>query len=80
MNTRHAANAQRMIDAVLTSPGDTDPALRRAVEARAAEPGGHSTATAGEVPDTYRNYCYTNNHEQAKHGEALDVCQHTANR
>jgi len=50
MNTRHAANTQRMIDAVLTSPGDTDPALRRAVEAGAAEPGGCLAATTGEVP------------------------------
>jgi len=29
MNTRYATATRRMIDDALTSPGDTDPALRR---------------------------------------------------
>ena len=29
----HAANAQRLIDAVLTTPGDTEPSVRRAIAA-----------------------------------------------
>jgi alkylhydroperoxidase/carboxymuconolactone decarboxylase family protein YurZ len=33
MNNRHAAHVQRMVDAVLSRPGETDPSLRRAIEA-----------------------------------------------
>ena len=50
MNNLHAIHIQRMIEAVLTTPGDTDPALRRAVEQQAAELGGRRSTKASEVP------------------------------
>lgn len=56
MNTQHAANFQRLIDSVLTGPGDTDPTLRRAVEDRAAELGGRSAAKTGQVPPELATY------------------------
>ena len=43
MNDRHAANMQRMVEAILTTPGDTQPALRRIIEAHAAMHGGRIT-------------------------------------
>jgi alkylhydroperoxidase family enzyme len=42
MNDRHAESMQRMVDAILTTRGDTETALRRAIEARAAAYGGRS--------------------------------------
>jgi len=50
MENRHAINIQRMIDAVLTSPGETAPTLRRAVEERSAQLGGRSTAKESHIP------------------------------
>lgn len=50
MNTRYTAQTQRLSDAVLTSPGETDPILRCAVEAQAARLSGCSTRPAGRVP------------------------------
>ena len=40
MTSQYTPDIQRLVDAVLTTRGDTDPDLRRAVEARAAELGG----------------------------------------
>jgi hypothetical protein len=51
MNTRHAAHVQRMVDAVLSSPGDTDPTLRRAIEAWAARLGGQVIEIPAELVD-----------------------------
>jgi alkylhydroperoxidase family enzyme len=47
-----------LVDSILTTPGDTDPALREAVEARSAELGGRPTAesSAGEIPEALRAY------------------------
>jgi hypothetical protein len=56
MNTRHAAHVQRMVDAILSSPGETDPALRRAIEARAVQLGGRSGAGVGEIPAELTGY------------------------
>ncbi len=56
MANQYRASTQRMIDTVLTTPGDSDPAVRRAVEARAAELGGRSIEKAGEVPEELRKY------------------------
>ena len=39
----HAAYTQHLIESILTSPGDTDPSVRRAVEALSAQTGGRST-------------------------------------
>ncbi len=56
MNTRHAANTQHLIDAVLTSPGETAPTLLRAVEDHAAELSGRSTRKTSQVPAELVNY------------------------
>lgn len=50
MNKRHAAHVQRMIDAALGGPGDTDPTLRRAIEAWSAKLGGRPGAEVVEIP------------------------------
>ena len=56
MNDRHAANMQRLTEAVLASPGDTDPGLRQAVEERSAELGGRPGARASELPPELVSY------------------------
>jgi hypothetical protein len=56
MNTRHAAHVQRMVDAVLGGPGETDPALRRAIEAWSAKLGGRPGAEVGEIPAELTGY------------------------
>jgi alkylhydroperoxidase family enzyme len=37
MHTRYTAHSQRLVDAVLKSPGQTDPALRRAIAEQSAQ-------------------------------------------
>ncbi len=57
MNDRHAESMQRMVDAILNTPGDTETALRRAIEARAAAYGGRpDQEQAGEVPANLTTY------------------------
>jgi len=56
MNNRHAAHVQRMVDAVLNCPGDTDPALRRTIEAWSAKLGGRSGAEVVEIPAELTGY------------------------
>ena len=46
----HAAYARRLIEAVLTSPGDTEPSVRRAVAALSAQLGGRLTSNVDTVP------------------------------
>jgi alkylhydroperoxidase family enzyme len=50
MNTRHAAHVQRLVEAVLGGPGDTDLALRRAIEAWSAQLGRRPDAEVNEIP------------------------------
>jgi alkylhydroperoxidase family enzyme len=50
MNQQHNANARRLVEAVLTSPGETNPALRRAVESYTAELGGRPDEPADKLP------------------------------
>ena len=50
MNNLHAANTRRLVEAVLTIAGETDPALRHAVEAYTAELGGRPHEQAGKLP------------------------------
>jgi alkylhydroperoxidase family enzyme len=49
-----------LVESVLTTPGDTDPALRRAIEARSAELGGRNQpdhpAGRGEIPEALRAF------------------------
>ena len=49
-NDSHAAYTQRLIEVVLTSPGDTEPSVRRAVAALSAQLGGHLPSNVDEVP------------------------------
>ena len=56
MHDRHATVFVRMADAVLNRPGATDPALRRAVESRAAAAGGRTAHAPAEVPDELKQY------------------------
>ncbi len=44
MSERHEQHLQRIVEAVLNTAGDTQPSLRRAVEARSAELGGRILA------------------------------------
>jgi len=49
---------QDLVKSILTTPGDTDPALRRTIEARAAELGGGlgERPAPGEIPEALRSY------------------------
>lgn len=59
---RHMPLVRGLIESILTTPGDTDPALRRAIEARSAAAGGHSGPSelipggGGEIPEALRGY------------------------
>ena len=54
---RHMPLVRDLVESVLTTPGETDPALRRAIEARTAELGGRSRPAAqGEIPEALRAY------------------------
>ena len=50
MDDRYTALVQRLVEAVLNSPGDTYPDTRRAVEGRAAALGGRPGAATAELP------------------------------
>jgi len=55
---RHMPLVRDLVKSVLTTPGDTDLALRRAVEARSAELGGRPDPAGerGEIPEALRAY------------------------
>jgi hypothetical protein len=55
-NDSHAAYAQRLIEAVLTSPGDTEPSIRRAVESFSAQLGGRPSSQASAIPPELISY------------------------
>lgn len=48
---RHMPLVRALQDSVLTAPGETDPALRRAIEARSAEAGGRPGPAGSQGPD-----------------------------
>lgn len=50
MKNSHIENTRRLIEAVLTSPGDTLPSLRQRTVERSLEPGGSPSERGGEVP------------------------------
>lgn len=57
MANQFTANMHRLIEAVLTTPGEVDFSLRRTVEARAATLSGRlSSETTGEVPPELTRY------------------------
>ena len=49
-------NTRRLVEAVLTNPGETNPALRYTVEAYAAELGGRPNGHAGKLPAELTTY------------------------
>ena len=56
---RHMPLVRDLVRSVLTTPGETDPVLRRAVEARSAALGGRpdrGAPTAEEIPEALRSY------------------------
>jgi hypothetical protein len=53
---RYLDLVERLKESVLGSRGATDPALRRAVEARSAELGGRPGAPSGELPPDLREH------------------------
>ena len=52
----HAEFAQRLLEAVLTSDGGTDPSVRQAVESLSAQIGGRSTHQTETVPPELISY------------------------
>jgi alkylhydroperoxidase family enzyme len=52
----HAEYVKRLLAAVLTSDGDTDPSIRLAVEALSAQIGGRSTIEAGSISPELVSY------------------------
>ena len=52
----HEEYAQRLVEAVLTSDGDTDPSVRQAVEALSAQIGGRSTNQTETIPPELIGY------------------------
>ena len=52
----HAEYAQRLVTAVLTSEGDTDPAVRQAVESLSAHLGGRLTFRTETIPPELISY------------------------
>ena len=56
MDDRYNALIQRLIEAVLTSHGDTEPHIRRAIETRAAALGGRPVEITGELPAVVEAY------------------------
>ena len=52
----HAEYAQRLVAAVLTRDGDTDPFVRQAVESLSAQIGGCSTNQTDSIPPELISY------------------------
>ena len=56
MRTRYTALSQRLIDAILTSPGETDPLLRSAIEEQSAQWSSSSPQQVEQVPPELVTY------------------------
>ena len=56
MHTRYAVHSQHLVDGVLISPGETDPALRREIEAQAAQLSLRSPQPGVQVPPALATY------------------------
>ena len=52
----HATYTQRLVEAVLTNAGDTDPSVRRAVEALSAQISGRSMIQTDTIPPELISY------------------------
>jgi alkylhydroperoxidase family enzyme len=53
---RFSANTQAMVEAAMTNPGDTDPALRHAIAAHASELGGYPLDISSEISTELQTY------------------------
>jgi len=56
MHTRYTDLSQRLIDAILTTPGETDPTLRRIIEEQSAQWSSSSPQQAEQVPPELVTY------------------------
>ncbi|HEX6107905.1 MAG TPA: hypothetical protein VFZ02_00735 [Ktedonobacteraceae bacterium] len=56
MEESHAVYAQHLIEAVLTSHGDTELSVRQAVEALSAQPGGRPSSQTDAIPPELISY------------------------
>jgi len=56
MHTRYTALSQHLIDAILTSPGETDSTLRRAIEEQSAQWSSSSPQQVEQVPPELVTY------------------------
>jgi hypothetical protein len=55
-NDAYATGMQTLVDAILATRGETDPALRRAVKERASELGGLAFETSAPIPAALTSY------------------------
>ncbi len=56
MHTRYTDLSQRLNDAILTTPGETDPTLRRAIQEQAAQWSSNSPQQLEQVPPELATY------------------------
>jgi hypothetical protein len=56
MEESHATYVQHLIEAILTSPGDTEPAVRRAAEALSAQLSGRHYSQTDTIPPELISY------------------------
>lgn len=56
MNEHHAANIQRLFDAVQFAPGETDSSFRRAIEEQSAAMSMHASEPMQEMPPELASY------------------------
>jgi len=56
MHERYTQHTRLLVDGILESPGETSAELRRAVEARAAQLSGRTSAPAEQVPPDLQRY------------------------
>jgi hypothetical protein len=56
MDTRYTALSQQLIDAILTTPGETDPTLRSAIEEQSAQWSTSSPQKVERVPAELTTY------------------------
>ena len=56
MHSRYATYTQRLINAILSSPGETDPALRKAVKEHSSLFSSHAFVPADQMPAALTSY------------------------
>jgi hypothetical protein len=56
MEESHATYVQHLIEAILTSPGDTEPAIRQAVESFSAQLSGRHSSQIDTIPPELISY------------------------